>query len=44
MCIDVEGGMIYLLGGWNGKMDLSDFWSYSIKEKRWTMISSNTSK
>ncbi|KAG2171936.1 hypothetical protein INT43_001412 [Umbelopsis isabellina] len=40
----VEGGLIYLLGGWNGKMDLSDFWSYSIKDRQWTMISSNTSK
>lgn len=44
MCIDVEGGLIYLLGGWNGKMDLSDFWCYNIRQRQWTMISSNTTK
>ncbi|CAO3664670.1 unnamed protein product [Umbelopsis ramanniana] len=42
MCIDVEGGLIYLLGGWNGKMDLSDFWCYNIRQRQWAMISSNT--
>ncbi|KAJ3217804.1 Muskelin 1, intracellular mediator containing kelch motif [Dinochytrium kinnereticum] len=42
MCIDVDGGMIYLFGGWDGTRDLSDFWSFNISSKRWACISTDT--
>eukprot|EP00128_Syssomonas_multiformis_P002301 Colp12_sorted_trinity150504_noHs@9762 len=42
MCIDSEGGMVYLLGGWDGTRDLADFWCFSIAENRWICISENT--
>ncbi|CAG8469113.1 3784_t:CDS:10 [Funneliformis caledonium] len=42
MCIDVEAGCIYLLGGWNGADNLSDFWVYNVNTKIWTLISSDT--
>ncbi|KAF9473394.1 galactose oxidase [Pholiota conissans] len=42
MCIDAENDMIYLLGGWNGEKSLDDFWVYSIKEDRWTVLSHST--
>jgi hypothetical protein len=42
MCIDVQGRMIYILGGWDGKQDLSDFWSYDIRENRWSLLSMDT--
>ncbi|KAI8333811.1 Muskelin N-terminus-domain-containing protein [Chlamydoabsidia padenii] len=44
MCINSSDGLIYLHGGWTGKSSLADFWSYSIKENRWCLISDNTSK
>ncbi|KAI8849074.1 Muskelin N-terminus-domain-containing protein [Chytridium lagenaria] len=42
MCIDVDAGMIYLFGGWDGSKDLSDFWSFNISTRRWTCISPDT--
>ncbi|CAG8724349.1 22373_t:CDS:10, partial [Dentiscutata erythropus] len=42
MCIDVEAGQIYLLGGWDGNNNLADFWSYDINPKKWNLISHNT--
>ncbi|KAG0826673.1 hypothetical protein G6F18_009843 [Rhizopus arrhizus] len=42
MCIDVESERIYLFGGWDGKKDLSDFWSYNIKKQRWHLLSADT--
>ncbi|RHZ78628.1 hypothetical protein Glove_158g98 [Diversispora epigaea] len=42
MCIDVEAGHIYLLGGWDGDKNLSDFWVYIINNNKWKLISSNT--
>ena len=33
---------LYLFGGWDGYMDLADFWSYHIPTQQWTCISSNT--
>ncbi|KAG4303590.1 hypothetical protein PCK1_000108 [Pneumocystis canis] len=42
MCIDQEERIIYLLGGWDGYKDLSDFWSYSIKYNTWKKISNDT--
>lgn len=42
MCIDEEDRMIYVLGGWDGKQDLSDFWCFDIRENRWHLLSSDT--
>ncbi|KAI8639074.1 Muskelin N-terminus-domain-containing protein [Parasitella parasitica] len=42
MCIDVQDRMIYILGGWDGKHDLSDFWCYDIRENRWSLLSIDT--
>ncbi|CAJ0832633.1 16336_t:CDS:10 [Entrophospora sp. SA101] len=39
MCIDAEAGDIYLLGGWNGTTNLSDFWVYNINKNSWSLIS-----
>lgn len=44
MCIDTDAGIIYLLGGWDGSRDLSDFWSFSISDQQWTCISADTRK
>ncbi|KDQ21710.1 hypothetical protein BOTBODRAFT_182978 [Botryobasidium botryosum FD-172 SS1] len=44
MCIDSDRGVIYLLGGWDAKRSLADFWSYSIASSSWTTISRNTSE
>ncbi|GAA5806192.1 hypothetical protein HPULCUR_011722 [Helicostylum pulchrum] len=43
LCIDTDREKIYLLGGWDGKVELSDFWCYHIKENRWKLLSSDTS-
>ncbi|GAA5813656.1 hypothetical protein MFLAVUS_007141 [Mucor flavus] len=43
LCIDTNREKIYLLGGWDGKVELSDFWCYHIKENRWRLLSSDTS-
>ncbi|KAI8984520.1 Muskelin N-terminus-domain-containing protein [Mycotypha africana] len=42
MCIDVQHRKIYLLGGWDGKKDLSDFWCFDINRNRWRLISTDT--
>ncbi|KAI8047413.1 Muskelin N-terminus-domain-containing protein [Gilbertella persicaria] len=42
MCIDVDHQMIYILGGWDGKEDLSDFWSYDIQQNQWKLLSEDT--
>ncbi|KAK2553923.1 Muskelin [Acropora cervicornis] len=42
MAIDMEAQVIYLIGGWDGIMDLSDFWSFSVESGRWSRLSSNT--
>ncbi|CAO3609257.1 unnamed protein product [Cunninghamella blakesleeana] len=44
MCLDIDGRMIYLLGGWNGHQDLSDFWSYDIQKEQWKLLSNDTLK
>ncbi|OAD75654.1 hypothetical protein PHYBLDRAFT_143898 [Phycomyces blakesleeanus NRRL 1555(-)] len=44
MCIDEKEGKIYLLGGWSGKCDMSDFWYYNIRENRWHLLSFNTKR
>ncbi|ORZ15828.1 Muskelin N-terminus-domain-containing protein [Absidia repens] len=42
MCIDVVGKMIYLLGGWSGQQDLSDFWCYDIQMDQWKLLCADT--
>ncbi|CAO3610091.1 unnamed protein product [Cunninghamella echinulata] len=44
MCIDDEHKRIYLHGGWNGKLNLADFWYYSIIENKWHLLSQDTGK
>ncbi|KAF9929588.1 Muskelin 1, intracellular mediator containing kelch motif [Modicella reniformis] len=43
MCIDTQGGYVYLMGGWDGSMDLADFWAYRIASQTWILISTDTS-
>ncbi|KAL0073983.1 Muskelin N-terminus-domain-containing protein [Phycomyces blakesleeanus] len=42
MCIDIERGKVYLLGGWDGKQDLSDFWYFDIQKEKWNLLSPDT--
>lgn len=42
MCMDIEGGHIYLLGGWDGTKDLSDFWVYHVHTDQWECLSTDT--
>ena len=39
MCVDSERQLIFLLGGWDGVKDLSDFWVYDIANTSWQCIS-----
>ena len=41
MCMDVENGLIYLFGGYDGRKSLDDFWVYNVREDRWKVISHN---
>lgn len=43
MCIDTQGRYVYLMGGWDGSRDLSDFWAYHIPSETWILISADTS-
>jgi hypothetical protein len=40
----VSDQKIYLMGGWNGRKNLSDFWIWHIAEKRWECISQDVSQ
>ncbi|KAI8384170.1 Muskelin N-terminus-domain-containing protein [Blakeslea trispora] len=42
MCMDAQSQIVYVLGGWDGKQDLSDFWSFDIKRNEWTLLSEDT--
>lgn len=42
MLIDMEAQVIYLLGGWDGMVDLADFWSFSVESAQWTCLSHDT--
>jgi len=42
MCLDPEGELIYLYGGWDGRKSLDDFWVYSIREDKWKILSHST--
>lgn len=39
---DDDGACLYLYGGWDGKNELSDIWSFSLYHGRWQLISANT--
>lgn len=39
MCMDVENGLIYLFGGYDGQRSLDDFWVYNVREGRWRLLS-----
>ncbi|ORZ16107.1 Muskelin N-terminus-domain-containing protein, partial [Lobosporangium transversale] len=43
MCIDTQGGYVYLMGGWDGVRDLADFWAYHIPSQKWILISADCS-
>lgn len=42
MSIDMETQVIYLLGGWDGMVDLADFWAFSVESAQWTCLSRDT--
>lgn len=42
MVIDTDAQQIYLLGGWDGMSDLSDFWVYHVETGQWLCLSRNT--
>ena len=42
MCIDAHTETVYLFGGWDGNQDMSDFWSYHVPSRKWTLISRDT--
>lgn len=41
---DPNGQQLFLLGGWDGKRDLADFWSFNIQSNTWTLLSMNVEK
>ncbi|KIJ49497.1 hypothetical protein M422DRAFT_59253 [Sphaerobolus stellatus SS14] len=43
MCFDTDSSTIYLHGGWDGRQNLEDFWTYSLTEGRWNLLSARTS-
>ncbi|KAF8594792.1 hypothetical protein BDV93DRAFT_611704 [Ceratobasidium sp. AG-I] len=43
LCMDVATGTIYLFGGWDGHANFADFWSYSVANNQWALISGDTS-
>ncbi|XP_055628729.1 muskelin isoform X2 [Toxorhynchites rutilus septentrionalis] len=38
LIIDLISSTIWLYGGWDGSEDLSDLWSYNVKNNQWTLI------
>lgn len=42
MCIDPVEEKIYMLGGYDGRRSLDDFWVYHIKEDRWEELCHST--
>ena len=42
MCIDADHSVIYLLGGWDGIQDLSDFWAFHCNSGNWECLSLDT--
>ena len=44
MLWDPRSRQVFLFGGWDGKRDLADFWSFNPANRTWTLISMNTEK
>ena len=42
MCIDILSETLYLFGGWDGNVDLSDLWAHHIPTQQWTCLSKKT--
>lgn len=42
MCLDPQTETIYLFGGWDGRKDLADFWTFHIPSRTWTLLCENT--
>lgn len=42
MCCDSLHGYVYLYGGWDGAKDLGDLWRYSVIDRKWVELSSDT--
>lgn len=42
MCVDPVNEVIYIFGGWSGTTSLDDFWSYSVREDKWKVLSHGT--
>jgi muskelin len=38
MVMDSATNTLYLFGGWDGEIDLSDLWSYHVPDKTWDLI------
>ena len=41
---DPNSQHLFLLGGWDGKRDLADFWSFNPLSRSWTLLSMNVEK
>lgn len=44
VCLDPDGGHLYLSGGWDGSNELQDLWQFTIKSQQWTCLALNTSQ
>ncbi|KAL4078206.1 Muskelin N-terminus-domain-containing protein [Scleroderma yunnanense] len=44
MALDTSRGIVYLLGGWDGRKSLDDLWAYNIGTERWEMLCRSTTK
>ncbi|KAI6021604.1 Muskelin N-terminus-domain-containing protein [Pisolithus microcarpus] len=44
MALDASRGVIYLLGGWDGRKSLDDLWAYNIGAERWEILCRSTAK
>ncbi|OBZ70545.1 Muskelin [Grifola frondosa] len=44
MCMDTQGGLVYLFGGWDGQRSLDDFWVYDVARDTWRELSPATSR
>lgn len=39
MCFDPISETVFMLGGWDGHQDLSDFWAYHVPSSKWKLLS-----
>lgn len=42
MCMDTDSQILYLLGGWDGMIDLPDFWAFNVDAGQWSCLSRET--